>query len=396
MPTHPAPTGPPRSGRRPAARVISLAAVVVGLSTLLPAVTAGAADSAVLGTSSSFAVLASSAVTNTGPSVISGELGVSPELAVSGFPPGTVVGGTIHQGDAVAGQAQASAGTASVALAGRPCDEILTGRDLGGLTLTPGVYCFSSSAQLTGELTLDALGDPDAEFVFQIGSTLTTASASRVTAINSADPCEVYFQVGSSATLGTATAFLGTIVAGASITATTGASVEGRLLALGGAVTLDTNRITRPVCAQATTTTTTTAAPTTTSTTAPGGTTSTTTPGGTTTTTTAGGTTTTTAAAPTTTTTAAPTTTTAPGGGAATTTSTRPAPGSGTGTNLTTTTGASTSTGSQRTTTTAPPSITTQLARTGLGGALPVVGGALVAFGLVVLWASRDRSRSLR
>ena len=348
-------------------RVISLAAIAVGLAALLPAVAAGAADSAVLGTASSFAVLGSSTVTNTGPSVISGELGVSPELAVTGFPPGTVVGGTIHSGDALAAQARAAARTASVTLAGRTCDRVLTGQDLGGLTLTPGVYCFSSSAQLTGVLTLDALGDPDAEFVFQIGTTLTTAAGSRVTALNGADPCEVYFNVGTSATLGTTTAFAGTIVAASSITATTGASVQGRLLALGGAVTLDTNTVTRPVCAQATTTTTTTTVP-------PGGTTTTTAPGGTTTTTATGGTTTTTASGGT-------TTTTAPGGGAGTTTTTR----------------ASTSTGFSQATTTAPPSITTRLARTGSEGGLPVVGGALVTLGLVALWASRGPGRrSLR
>ncbi len=392
----PTPARPDRSGaRRPAARVLSLVAIAVGIAALLPAVTATAADSAVLGAASSFAVLGSSTVTNNGPSVISGELGVSPGLAVSGFPPGIVVGGTIHQGDAVAARAQASAGTASTALAGRACDMDLTGQDLGGLTLTPGVYCFSSSAQLTGALTLDALGNPDAEFVFQIGSTLTTASASSVLPLDGADACEVYFQVGSSATLGTTTAFVGTIVAQQSITATTGASVQGRLLALDGAVTLNTNTITRPVCAaQATTTT---AAPTTTSTTVAPTTTSTTAP--TTTSTTAAPTPTSTTVAPTTTSTTAPPgmTTTVPGSTTSTPLPARPSPGPGAGTDLTTTTQASTSTGFRRTTTTAPPTSTTsRLARTGLDAGLPAVGGAMIGFGVVVLWASRRPRRPLR
>lgn len=216
------------------------------LSVLTPA---NAATAVTLGTADSFAVLAGSTVTNTGPSVVSGDLGVSPGSAVVGFPPGNVVNGTIHAGDAVAAQAESDAQTAYVALAGQACDVNLTGQDLGGLTLTSGVYCFDSSAQLTGTLTLDAQGDPDAVFIFQIGSTLTTASNSSVVLINGAQACNVYFQVGSSATLGTNTTFVGTIIALTSITANTGATVDGRLLALNGAVTLDTNTITQKDCA---------------------------------------------------------------------------------------------------------------------------------------------------
>lgn len=136
--------------RRRAARVGSLVMISIGLALMVPAVTAGAIGTApTLGTADSFAVLAGSAVTNTGPSVINGDLGVSPDEAISGFPPG-IVNGTIHADDAVAAQAQADTTVAYNSLAGQPCDTDLTGVDLGGLTLTAGVYCFSSSAQLTG------------------------------------------------------------------------------------------------------------------------------------------------------------------------------------------------------------------------------------------------------
>jgi hypothetical protein len=195
-----------------------------------------------LGAAQSFAVLGGSTVTNTGPSIITGDLGVSPGSAVTGFPPG-LVSGTIHAADSVALAAQNSVTTAYIALAGTACTQDLTGQDLGGQTLTPGVYCFSSSAQLTGTLTLNAQGNPNAVFIFEIGSTLTTASGSSVVLINGASPCNVFWQVGSSATLGTTTAFSGNILALTSITVTTGASVTGRALARNGAVTLDSNTV---------------------------------------------------------------------------------------------------------------------------------------------------------
>lgn len=197
-----------------------------------------------LGTAQGFGVLGGSTVTNTGATTVNGNVGVSPGTAVTGFLPGVIVGGSIHSNDAVAVQAQNDLTTAYNNIAATPCTVDLTGQNLGGLTLTPGVYCFSSSAQLTGALTLDALGNPNALFLFKIGSTLTTASGSTVTVINGGSSCNrVYWQVGSSATLGTGTSFAGDILALTSITLTTGANTSGRVLARNGAVTLDTNNV---------------------------------------------------------------------------------------------------------------------------------------------------------
>jgi Ice-binding-like/PEP-CTERM motif len=202
-------------------------------------------DSSVnLGTAGSFAVLAGSTVTNTGSSVLTGNVGVWPGTAVPGFPPGIVIGGIIHAGDAVAQKAQSDLITAYNAAAGLAPTGTLTGQDLGGLTLTPGVYFFATSAQLTGALTLNTLGNPNAVFVFQIGTTLTTASNSSVIFSNSLTDPNVFWQVGSSATLGTKTAFVGNILALTSITLNTGATIGcGSALARNGAVTLDGNVI---------------------------------------------------------------------------------------------------------------------------------------------------------
>ena len=197
-----------------------------------------------LGAADSFAVLGSSTVTNTGPTIVNGDLGLSPGAAVVGFPPG-IVNGTIQAANAASLAAQNSITTAYNALAGQACDLDLSGTDLGGLTLTPGAYCFSTSAQLTGTLTLDGQGNAGAVWVFQIGSTLTTASNSRVQFINSGRNCGAFWQVGSSATLGTTTAFAGNILALASITLNTGATSDGALFARTGAVTLDSNVVNR-------------------------------------------------------------------------------------------------------------------------------------------------------
>ena len=197
-----------------------------------------------LGTAQNFGVLGGSTVTNTGATTVNGNVGVSPGTAVTGFPPGVIIGGAIHSNDAVAQQAQNDLTTAYNNIAATPCNVDLTGQNLGGLTLTPGVYCFASSAQLTGALTLNALGNPNALFLFKIGSTLTTASGSSVTVINGGSACNhVFWQVGSSATLGTGTSFAGDILALTSITVTTGANTSGRTLARNGAVTLDGNNV---------------------------------------------------------------------------------------------------------------------------------------------------------
>ncbi len=204
---------------------------------------AHAATTVPLGAAQQFAVLGASTVTNTGSTVLHGDLGVWPGNAITGFPPGAF-SGTIHAGDAIAMQAQADATTAYNNAAGQAANTVLTGQDLGGLTLTPGVYSFASSAQLTGTLILDAGGDPNAVFIFQIGSTLTTASDSVVQFINGGQGTDLFWQVGSSETLGTGTLFAGTTLALASITMNTGANIScGRAIALNGAVTLDSNTI---------------------------------------------------------------------------------------------------------------------------------------------------------
>jgi ice-binding like protein len=223
--------------------------LVLALLTALALASSARAQAPVfLGAADDFGVLGASTVTNTGLTEVTGDVGVSPGTAVTGFPPG-IVNGTIHSAGAVAAQAQSDLTAAYNDAESRACQVDLTGQDLGGMTLTDGVYCFSSSVGLTGTLTLDAQGDPNAVFIFQIGSTLTTASASSVNLINGAQSCMVVWQVGSSATLGTTTAFSGNVLALTSNTATTGVTVDGRLLAQNGAVTLDSNTVTRAQCA---------------------------------------------------------------------------------------------------------------------------------------------------
>ena len=203
-----------------------------------------------LGTTASFAVLAGSTVTNTGPSVINGNLGLFPGTSITGFPPG-IVNGTIHKTDAVAQQAQSDLTIAFNDAASRGPGA--AAGELGGQTLVAGVFT-GTALTLNGTLTLDGQGNPNAVFIFQSGSTLITAPNSTVSLINGAQACNVFFQVGSSATLGTNTTFVGTILALTSITAQTGTTVNGRLLARNGAVTLDNNVITTPTCSTATTT----------------------------------------------------------------------------------------------------------------------------------------------
>ncbi|MFF5303246.1 ice-binding family protein [Streptomyces sp. NPDC013161] len=228
---------------------VVIAAVVLAMT---PTRASAVATPVPLGTATSFAVLAGSQVTNTGPSSITGDLGVSPGTAITGFPPGTVIGAQ-HSADAVALQAKSDLVTGYNNAAGQAPDVTYpTAPDpveLGGRTLDPGVYKAPISAGITGTLTLDAHGDPNAVWVFQIGSTLTTASGSNVSLVNGASPCNVYWQIGSSATLGTNSTFVGTIMAQESITVTTGTTIAGRALARTGAVTLDNNTINRGTCA---------------------------------------------------------------------------------------------------------------------------------------------------
>jgi hypothetical protein len=204
-----------------------------------------------LGTAGSFAVLAGTTVTNTGPSSISGDLGVSPGTAVTGFPPGTVSNGTIHRADGVAAGAQSDLTTAYNDAAGRSPTANVPGFIGGGQTLAPGVYKASSSLDVGGSLILDAGGDPNAVFIFQAPSTLVTDSASSILLTGGAQACHVFWQVGSSATLGTNSDFTGSILALTSISVDTGDTIAGRALARNGAVTLDDDTITVPACVTA-------------------------------------------------------------------------------------------------------------------------------------------------
>lgn len=281
-----APTATRRSRFFQFSGIATISVFSVGIL-VLPAGTAGAEATAVgLGTAEPFAVLAGAGITNTGPTTLGGDIGTYPTPTITGVSDLTITG-TNHGGDAVSQGAKPDVLTAYNTLAGQGPTQP-TGADLTGRTLVSGVYNSGSSIALSGTVTLDAQGDPDAVFVFQAGSTLITSSSSTVALINGTQACNVFWQVGSSATLGTNSVFRGNLLALTDITATTEATVEGRLLAINGAVTLDTNTITTPTCAPPVTTTTPTV---TTTTTVPPDTTTTTTtavpPGTTTTTTTA-------------------------------------------------------------------------------------------------------------
>ena len=203
-----------------------------------------------LGAAESFAVLSATTTTSTGLTVVSGNVGVSPGTAVTGFGPGVIQNGQIYSGaGSLAGPAQASALSAYNDLKAQPCvpannlSGMILGVTPGAVTLTPGVYCFDTSAQLTTTLTLNDGGDPNAIFIFQIGTTITTASNSQVLMSSGGRGPNVYFQIGTSATIGTGTTFRGNIIAKTSITMTTSASTTGRLFALEAAVTMDTNNV---------------------------------------------------------------------------------------------------------------------------------------------------------
>ncbi len=263
-----------RTSQRLFVSIAGLAAIPVAILGAWPTTGTAAVVQPRLLTAGNYAIMGGQAISNTGPTVINGNLAISPngQTSVTGFLPG-VVNGTEDFNNANAINAQTDLITTYDDAAGATPFTDLTGQDLGGLTLVPGVYRFASSAQLTGTLTLDGQGSTDATFIFQIGSTLTTASASRVRLINGAGGCAVFWQVTSSATLGTGTDFQGNLVALTSITMTTGATIGvgggldgGRALARNGSVTLDTNVITPPppgcTFVPATTTTTPTTSPT--------------------------------------------------------------------------------------------------------------------------------------
>jgi hypothetical protein len=247
----------PEHAHVPARRRPAIAARVGGITALasifllaLPG-SSPAATSVGLGTAGSYAVLAGAGVTNTGPTVINGDLGSSPTPAITGFggAPGGTVNGTIHSADADAASAQNDLTTAYNDAVGQgPPNMVAT--ELGGSTLTPGVYeAASGTFGITGTLTLNAQGNPDAVFIFDAATTLTTATASRVSMINGAQACNVFWKVGSSATLGTDSAFAGNILALQSISLNDGVTVQGRLLARNGAVTLINDTVTRAGCA---------------------------------------------------------------------------------------------------------------------------------------------------
>jgi len=242
-------TRPPKA----AIAVVMTAALI--LATLATGLTAYAAGTVAvgLGTAAPFAVLAGTpAITNSGASTITGDVGIAPALALTGFPPGTISGAT-HAGDAVAIQAKSDLSTAYTNAAGRPATATHT--TLGGLTLVAGVYnAGGATLGLTGTLTLDGQNDPNAVWIFQATSDLVTASSSTVRVINGGQACNVFWQVTSSATLGSGSTFVGTIMALTSITMANGVKVDGRALARNGDVTLINDTITRRTCAAPTST----------------------------------------------------------------------------------------------------------------------------------------------
>jgi hypothetical protein len=213
----------------------------LGFAALACVVSPAWAQNVSLGTAANFGVLAGSAVTNTGPTVVTGNVGVWAGSSITGFPPGSIVPGSgfLHSADTVAQQAQSDLTAAYTDAATRVCGTTIAGGLLGGLTLTPGVYCIGAG-NLTGTLTLNGAG----VYIFQTASSLTTAPGSSVVLLGGAAACGVWWQVTSSATIDTTTAMAGNILALTSITLNTGASLNGRTLARNGLVSLASNNVT--------------------------------------------------------------------------------------------------------------------------------------------------------
>lgn len=203
-------------------------------------------ENVVTGNASGFGVLAGSGVTSTGETVINGDLGLSPGTSVGGFPPG-VLNGTLRINDAISNQAKLDLTTAYNDAAGRASKDMVTlSGNIGGLTLTPGLYKSTSSLEISsGDVTFDARGDKDAVFIIQIGSSLTTTSGRKVILSGDAQASNIFWQVSSSATFGTTSVFKGVVMALESITFETGATLEGKALARNGTITLDANIITK-------------------------------------------------------------------------------------------------------------------------------------------------------
>jgi hypothetical protein len=239
-----------RLARRLATALIALATTTGTLLLAMQPAGAAIVPTVPLATAAAYSVVGASTVTNTGTSVINGNVGLYAGTSITGFPPGVVVPpGTIHTTDAAAQQAQSDITAAYTNAHGRSISAT-TGADLGNRHLGAGVYAGPShgALQLTGPLVLDGAGNARSVFIFQTNSTLTTASSSTVTLVNGAQECNVFWQVGSSATLGTGSVFRGNILALASVTVNTGVTVHGRAFARTGAVTLDTDLFTRPTC----------------------------------------------------------------------------------------------------------------------------------------------------
>jgi Ice-binding-like len=224
-----------------------IALVAVVMTVVLVSGAEAAAPGVPLGTANSFAILAGAGITNTGPTTVTGDIGTYPTKTTTGTTSITIHGANHHSGAVTQGAKTSLVTAYNIAAGEGPTSPIAA--DLVGLNLGPGVYNSASSIALSGKLILNAHGNPDATFVFQAGSSLTTASGSSVKLVNGARACNVFWQVGSSATLGTGSTFRGTILALHSITVTTGVTVYGRVLARNGSVTLDTDTIHRAICA---------------------------------------------------------------------------------------------------------------------------------------------------